>query len=79
MPLKMANPSLDKHSINILRELQGNSRIPSAEPAERVAMSTSPCWRRQKELEESGVIERYVALSTGASWVCRCAVSCTSR
>jgi DNA-binding Lrp family transcriptional regulator len=58
----MTNPALDKQSIKILRELQANSRIPSAELAERVAMSTSPCWRRQKELEETGVIERYVAL-----------------
>jgi DNA-binding Lrp family transcriptional regulator len=58
----MTNPALDKQSIKILRELQTNSRIPSAELAERVAMSTSPCWRRQKELEETGVIERYVAL-----------------
>lgn len=58
----MTNPTLDKHSLNILRELQANSRIPSAELAERVAMSTSPVWRRQKELEETGVIERYVAL-----------------
>jgi Lrp/AsnC family leucine-responsive transcriptional regulator len=58
----MTNPSLDKQSLKILRELQANSRIPSAELAERVAMSTSPCWRRQKELEETGVIERYVAL-----------------
>jgi DNA-binding Lrp family transcriptional regulator len=58
----MENSSLDKGSLKILRELQANSRIPSAELAERVGMSTSPCWRRQKELEETGVIERYVAL-----------------
>jgi DNA-binding Lrp family transcriptional regulator len=62
MAVKMENSSLDKGSLKILRELQANSRIPSAELAERVGMSTSPCWRRQKELEETGVIERYVAL-----------------
>ncbi len=58
----MKNQTLDKHSLQILRELQTNSRIPATELAERVAMSTSPCWRRQKELEETGVIERYAAI-----------------
>ena len=58
----MKDSSIDKQSIKILRELQANGRIPSAELAERVGMSTSPCWRRQKELEETGVIDRYVAV-----------------
>ena len=33
-----------------------------AEIAERVGLSSSPCWRRIKRLEEAGVIRQYVAL-----------------
>jgi Lrp/AsnC family leucine-responsive transcriptional regulator len=32
------------------------------ELAERVGLSTSPCWTRVKRLEEVGVIDRYVAV-----------------
>ena len=77
----MTNSTLDKQSIKILRELQVNSRIPTAELAERVAMSTSPCWRRQKELDEAGVIKRYVAMidrrKVGLSVCCFLQISLT--
>jgi Lrp/AsnC family transcriptional regulator len=54
--------NLDAASIRILRELQQDARLSVNELAERVGMSASPCWRRQKELEEHGFIRRYVAL-----------------
>ena len=58
----MKNNSLDAASLKILAELQQNCRLSSNELAEKIGMSTSPCWRRQKELEDSGVIARYAAI-----------------
>jgi Lrp/AsnC family leucine-responsive transcriptional regulator len=48
----------DRH---ILLALQKNSRQTTAELAEQVALSQSPCWRRIRQLEDSGVIEGYHA------------------
>ena len=53
---------LDGIDRRILRVLQENGRIQNVELAEKVGLSPSPCLRRVKMLEESGVIERYVAL-----------------
>jgi Lrp/AsnC family leucine-responsive transcriptional regulator len=47
---------------NILKILQENGRIPNVVLAERINMSPSPCLRRLKQLEESGLIDRYVAI-----------------
>ncbi len=47
---------------NILDILQADASIPIATIAEMVGMSTAPCWRRIKRLEEDGVITRRVAL-----------------
>ena len=58
----MKNSPLDSASQKILVELQKNARISSSELAEKVGMSASPCWRRQKELEDSGYIVRYTAI-----------------
>lgn len=58
----MKNTPLDHASIKILAELQKNGRVSSNELAEKIGMSASPCWRRQKELEENGYILRYTAL-----------------
>lgn len=58
----MKNDSLDAASLKILSELQKNARISSNELAEKIGMSASPCWRRQKELEDNGYIIRYTAL-----------------
>lgn len=45
----------------ILRELQANARITNNELAERVGLSPSPCLRRLRRLEETGVIRGYTA------------------
>ena len=70
----MKNDSLDAASLKILSELQKNARISSNELAEKIGMSASPCWRRQKELEDNGYIVRYTALvdrrKLGLSVVC---------
>jgi Lrp/AsnC family leucine-responsive transcriptional regulator len=54
-------PKFDRTDISILRALQGNARITVAELAETVHLSTSPCWRRVKQLEADGVIAGYHA------------------
>ncbi len=46
----------------ILTVLQEDSTLPVAEIAERVHLSTTPCWRRIQKLEQDGVIARRVAL-----------------
>ncbi|HKF72890.1 MAG TPA: Lrp/AsnC family transcriptional regulator [Stellaceae bacterium] len=53
---------LDEFDRKILTCLQENVTTPVAEIAERVGLSTSPCWRRIQKLEEQGVIRRRVAL-----------------
>lgn len=45
----------------ILEALQADGRLTNVELAERVAMSTSPCWRRVRQLESAGVIKGYRA------------------
>ena len=58
----MSLPQLDKIDRKILAILQVDGRLSNLEVAERVNLSPSPCLRRIKRLEESGVIRQYVAL-----------------
>ena len=53
---------MDRIDRKILAELQEDATLPVAEIAERVGLSTTPCWRRIQNLEKSGVIRRRVAL-----------------
>ena len=46
----------------ILAALQENARVTNVELAEASGVSASPCWRRVRELERTGVISRYVTL-----------------
>ena len=62
MSSAIAVPALDRTDLKILDALQANGRLTNAELAERVGLSLSPCWRRLKRLEESGVITGYQAL-----------------
>jgi Lrp/AsnC family leucine-responsive transcriptional regulator len=59
---KMASIELDAIDRRILAILQENGRLSNQEIAERVNLSPSPCLRRIRRLEESGVIRGYVAL-----------------
>jgi len=53
----------DSFDLKILAELQANGALSNQEVAERVGLSPSPCSRRIRQLEESGVIrERVVRL-----------------
>lgn len=53
---------LDRLDVAILNFLQAHGRATTTELSEAVALSPSPIHRRQKLLEEAGVIQRYVAL-----------------
>jgi Lrp/AsnC family transcriptional regulator, leucine-responsive regulatory protein len=57
-----AEVQLDAIDRNILEELQRDGRLSNVELAARVHLSPSACLRRVKQLEDSGVIDRYVAL-----------------
>jgi Lrp/AsnC family leucine-responsive transcriptional regulator len=50
---------LDRIDKRILAELQGNARISNQELADKVGLSPSPCLRRVRALEDSGLIKGY--------------------
>lgn len=53
---------LDEFERKILRELQRDATQTTAEIAEKVGLSASPCWRRIDRLEREGFISARVAL-----------------
>jgi Lrp/AsnC family leucine-responsive transcriptional regulator len=53
---------LDETDRRILRALQRDARLTTAQLAEQVGLSTTPCWNRLKRLETAGYIEGYVAI-----------------
>src|SRR5699024_6231099 len=55
-------PVLDRFDKRILDVLQRDGRISNQELAERIGLSPSPCLRRVRVLEESGLITGYRAL-----------------
>jgi DNA-binding Lrp family transcriptional regulator len=57
--------TLDETDRRILRVLQRNARISNVDLANEVGLSPSPCLRRVKLLEESGIIERFVTVLRG--------------
>jgi len=52
---------LDGYDKQILRVLQDDGRISNQDLADRIGLSPSPCLRRVRALEESGVIVGYRA------------------
>ena len=53
---------IDNYDRSILSVLQTDSKIGNQDLTDKVNLSTSPCWRRVKKLEDAGVIKGYVAL-----------------
>ncbi|WP_426340961.1 Lrp/AsnC family transcriptional regulator [Pseudoduganella sp. S-14] len=53
---------LDRFDYAILGALQVDGTLSVAELAEKVGLSTTPCWKRLKRLEEDGYIDRRVAI-----------------
>ena len=58
---------LDRTDLRLLRELQKNGRATITELADKVALSPTACQRRVRKLEDSGVIERYMAVLSPAA------------
>jgi Lrp/AsnC family leucine-responsive transcriptional regulator len=53
---------LDRIDLRILERLQREGRVSNADLAEVAHLSAPQCYRRVKRMEESGIIERYVAV-----------------
>ena len=53
---------LDEIDLHILDVLQRDGRISNQDLADEVGLSPSPCLRRLRQLESSGVVQKYVAL-----------------
>ena len=53
---------LDAVDARILDLIQHDANLSVAEIAEKVGLSSSPCWRRIKRLEDAGVIKRRVTI-----------------
>ena len=53
---------LDNTDRKILEAMQQNGRISNLELSEKINLSPTPCSRRVKRLEESGVIDKHVTL-----------------
>jgi Lrp/AsnC family leucine-responsive transcriptional regulator len=56
------NLKMDRFDRRILGELQRDGGLSNQELAERIGLSSSPCSRRVKQLEDAGVIEKRVTL-----------------
>lgn len=53
---------LDSIDAKILDLIQNDAGLAVADIAERVGLSSSPCWRRIKRMEEHGIIKKRVTL-----------------
>jgi Lrp/AsnC family leucine-responsive transcriptional regulator len=58
----MPIPKLDRIDRRILEEIQVDGSISNLELSERVGLSPSPCARRIKILQETGIINRQITL-----------------
>jgi len=53
---------VDRIEQQILESIQADGRLPNVQLAESIGLSESPTFRRVKLLEQSGIIQKYVAL-----------------
>ena len=53
---------MDRIDHLLIQQLQKDGRLTNQELAERVSLSASPCLRRVRKLEKSGVIKGYTAI-----------------
>ena len=59
---EILSETLDAIDAKILDLIQHDAGLSVAEIADRVGLSSSPCWRRIKRLEDSGVIQGRVTI-----------------
>lgn len=57
--------NLDDKNRQILKILQGNAKLSVKEIASRIQLSFTPTYERIKNMEEAGIINKYVALVNG--------------
>lgn len=69
--------TLDKTDLQILRTLQGNSKLTTKELAARVNLSTTPVFERLKKLESGGYIKKYVAVLDAEKLNCGFIIFCS--
>ena len=62
LPARRQNRPFDQLDYKILTELQSDGRMTNQDLSEKVGLSPTPCLRRLRQLENDGVIFRYVAL-----------------
>ena len=60
-----SDKGLDAIDRRILRELSRNGRLSNSDLAERIGLSSSPCWQRTRRLENEGYIRGYSAILDG--------------
>jgi DNA-binding Lrp family transcriptional regulator len=65
---KVQQKIADDFDLRILKELRADARITNNELAERIGLSPSPCLRRVRRLEETGVIRGYTTLVDPAAF-----------
>jgi len=53
---------IDGIDAKILHLIQGNAALSVADIADKVGLSSSPCWRRIKRMEEIGIIKQRVTI-----------------
>jgi len=53
---------IDKIDAKILHLIQSNAALSVADISEQVGLSSSPCWRRIKRMEELGIIDSRVTI-----------------
>lgn len=54
--------TLDRQDVVLLTELQRDARQTVQQLADAAGLSSTPCWKRVKEMEAAGVIRGYTAL-----------------
>jgi Lrp/AsnC family transcriptional regulator len=64
---KFVSPELDPIDVRILELVQDDAALSVAEVADKVGLSSSPCWRRIRRLEDIGVITKRVTILDRAS------------
>ena len=53
---------IDGIDAKILHLIQGNAALSVADIADKVGLSSSPCWRRITRMEELGIIKQRVTI-----------------
>ena len=57
---------MDEIDLKILKLLQQDCNLPTSEIAEKVGLSTSPCWKRISKLRETGIIKQQLSILDAA-------------